>query len=117
MPIIPNDEINKTEIFPGVYSHPLANESLGSNSITINLITIAPNAAIPAHVHPSHEEVLIIVDGSFSYELGDEKGDLTDGDTVLIPPTDRHYLINTSDSVGTVIAIFPVTSPERIIVE
>ena len=117
MPIIPNDEINKTEIFPGVYAHPLANESLGSNSMTINLITIAPNAAIPAHVHPSHEEVLIIVDGSFSYELGDEKGDLTDGDTVLIPPTDRHYLVNTSDSVGTVIAIFPVTSPERIIVE
>jgi len=117
MPIIPNGEINETEIFPGVYSRPIANASLGSNSMTINLITIAPNAAIPAHVHPSHEEVLIIVDGSFSYDLGDENGNLTDGDTVLIPPTERHYLINTADSMGTVIAIFPVTSPKRIIVE
>jgi quercetin dioxygenase-like cupin family protein len=85
--------------------------------MTINKITIDPNAAIPAHIHPAHEEVLIIVDGIFSYELGNEKGSLTTGDTILILPQDRHYIINTSDTFGTVIAIFPVTTPERIMVE
>tara|TARA_B100001750_G_scaffold99726_1_gene78974 strand:+ start:579 stop:932 length:354 start_codon:yes stop_codon:yes gene_type:complete len=117
MPIINGDHTNENEIFPGVRARPIVNSSLGSDTMSINMINIDPNAAIPAHIHPSHEEVLIIVEGSFSYELGDEKGDLTQGDSVLIPPTDRHYLINTSNTTGTVIAIFPVTSPERIIVD
>ena len=119
MPIIRTMEFsgNDDEIFPGVRSRPLANSSLGSQVMTINKITIEPNAAIPAHIHPSHEEVLIIVEGVFSYELGNENGSLTTGDTVLILPQDRHYIINTSHAVGTVIAIFPVPAPERIMVE
>ena len=117
MPVIHTTELNENEIFPGVHSRPLVNSSLGSHTMTINSITIDPNAAIPAHIHPSHEEVLIIVEGTFSYELGKEKGHLTNGDAVLIPPEDRHYLMNTSNAVGTVIAIFPVENPERIMVE
>ena len=119
MPIIRTMEFSGSddEIFPGVRSRPLANSSLGSQTMTINKITIEPNAAIPAHIHPSHEEVLIIIEGIFFYELGNESGSLTTGDTVLILPQDRHYIINTSHALGTVIAIFPVATPERIMVE
>jgi quercetin dioxygenase-like cupin family protein len=117
MPIIHATEFSEDEIFSGVRSRPMVNSSLGSPSMTINQITIAPTATIPAHIHPSHEEVLIIVEGIFSYELEKENGILTNGDTILIPPQQRHQIVNISDIIGTVIAIFPVAVPERIIVD
>src|SRR5882757_3916436 len=44
----------------------------------------------PLHVHPSQDEVFIILEGEHLFQLGDEQYHLTTGDTIFIPRNTPH---------------------------
>jgi mannose-6-phosphate isomerase-like protein (cupin superfamily) len=57
--------------------------------------TVPPGGDTEEHLHRASEEIYFFTSGSGRIRLGHEEGDVTAGDTVVIPPGTRHKLWNT----------------------
>lgn len=44
----------------------------------------------PLHIHPNQDEIFIILEGRHAFQLGDERFELTAGDTIFIPRNTPH---------------------------
>ena len=57
--------------------------------------TVAPGAATAEHYHRTTEEVYLFTHGTGVMRLGSEEREVGPGDTVVIPPGERHRVRNT----------------------
>ena len=57
--------------------------------------TVPPGAETEEHYHRASEEIYFFTHGSGRMRLGDEETEVSEGDTVVIPPGTRHKLWNT----------------------
>jgi quercetin dioxygenase-like cupin family protein len=57
--------------------------TLGQNTLA-NFVTYAPHGEAPMHVHVE-EQVVIVVDGDFTFTIGDESRQMSAGDMAVIP--------------------------------
>ena len=67
------------------------------NSVNQSLAeaTVPPGADTEEHYHRVSEEIYLFTGGSGRMKLGDEEGEVSAGDTVVIPPGTPHRLWNT----------------------
>jgi len=67
------------------------------NSVNQSLAeaTVAPGGDTEEHYHRVSEEIYLFTSGSGRMKLGDEEGEVSAGDTVVIPPGTPHRLWNT----------------------
>jgi quercetin dioxygenase-like cupin family protein len=72
--------------------------------ITLAVVELAPNAAVPAHQHEA-EQLGMVITGSVSFTLGDERRDLGPGGTWRIPSLVTHQVTAGPDG-ATVIDLF-----------
>ena len=113
MPYLLRDETVESETFPGMHARALAGKDLGSVGLTVTNAGLDPGAGVPLHIHPNHEEAILIMEGNVKGVLGDEVRTLGPGDVLLAPAGVRHSAINRSDQPARVITIFPTTMPKR----
>jgi len=113
MPYIPRDQIVESEPFPGMHSMALVGKEHGSVSLTVSNAGLDPGAGVPLHIHPHHEEAILIVEGNVEGVLGDEVRALVPGDVLLAPAGVKHSVINKSNQRARVITIFPTSAPKR----
>jgi mannose-6-phosphate isomerase-like protein (cupin superfamily) len=59
---------------------------------------VPPGAATAEHYHGTTEEIYFFTHGSGRMRLGAEERDVGPGDTVVIPPGERHMIRNTGDA-------------------
>ena len=116
MPYIPRDQIVESEPFPGMRSMALVGKEHGSVGLTVSNAGLEPSAGVPLHIHPHHEEAILIVEGNVEGVLGDEVRALVPGDVLLAPAGVKHSVINKSNQPARVITIFPTTAPKRTLV-
>ncbi len=116
MPIIKRGDVPAQEE-AGIRRQPLANGSLGAVSLTVLELTMAPGSRIPMHIHPGHEECMVILEGALEWVMGDAKGTVRAGSTIIVPKDVKHTLLNATRSPAKFIAIFPTTSMQRTLVE
>lgn len=57
----------------------------------------APGGANPAHYH-DREEVMLLLAGRVNVTLEDETLELSQGDTLIVPPRTEHRIENTGDA-------------------
>lgn len=107
---VPNVKDNPS---PGAVSQPMTNGELGAVSLTITEVLLPPGGEIPLHVHPGHEESIIILEGELEAVVGEEHEVVTAGNAVLAPDGVKHALVNRSDSPATILAVFPTTDVKR----
>ena len=112
MPIIRRGDVPMEEL-AGNQSQPLARGNLGTTSVTVSEVTIPPGGQIGLHIHPGHEECILITEGALQARLGDDESTVTAGDTVIAPDRVKHSLTNISGSPAKIIAIFPTTDVQR----
>jgi quercetin dioxygenase-like cupin family protein len=112
MPIIRRGDVPVEEL-AGNQSQPLARANLGAASVTVSEVTIPPGGQINLHIHPGHEECILIKEGALQARLGDDESTVTTGDTIIAPDSVKHSLTNISGSPATIIAIFPTTDVQR----
>jgi mannose-6-phosphate isomerase-like protein (cupin superfamily) len=57
--------------------------------------TVAPGSATAEHHHRTTEEIYLFTHGTGVMRLGSEEREVAPGDTVVIPPGERHMIRNT----------------------
>lgn len=72
--------------------------------ITLALVELAPNAEVPGHQHEA-EQLGMVIAGSVSFALGDERRELGPGGTWRIPSLVPHQVTAGPDG-ATVIDLF-----------
>jgi len=88
------DSIKPTEFVPGLGFRPV----LGQRGM-VNFVNFAPGAEAPRHVH-EEEQIVIVLDGEFTFDLDGDVRVMRPGDVAVIPAwvphgartTDTHCL-------------------------
>lgn len=93
------DDQEPIEIVPGLRFQPILGEELMAN-----FVSFEPNVVAPVHWH-DEEQISIVLEGEFEFEVGGEKKLVRRGDAVLIPPNVPHGA-RTYDSTCLEIDIF-----------
>ena len=117
MPIIQYSDAPSEEGFPGVNRAVLVDASRGSESLHVGHLTLSPGSSVTTHIHPDTEEAMVIVEGSLEAILGDETVTVGPGDTVLAPAGIKHGFVNRTQEAAKLLAVFPQTSFERVLVD
>ena len=106
MPIIKKTDILNDDSSGNIIKS-LARGELGATNLTVSEITVPPGNAVNVHIHPGHEECMIILNGKFKSLMGDKTEMVESGDIIIAPDGVPHGLENISNNNATFIAIFP----------
>ena len=83
------------EMLPGVVRRTLTE---GERMMLIE-VTLDQGAVVPLHTHP-HEQIGYLASGRLLWELGDERRELSAGDSWLVPPNVPHQVTALDPSVA-----------------
>jgi quercetin dioxygenase-like cupin family protein len=72
------------EFVPGLHFQPV----LGENAL-VNFVRFEEHTEAPVHVH-EEEQIVIVLDGEFDFEIDGEVRRLTKGDVAVVPPWVPH---------------------------
>ncbi len=97
------DAQDPIEILPGLRFQPILGDQLMAN-----FVYFEPNVEAPVHWH-DEEQISLVVEGEFEFEVGGQKQLVKRGQAVLIPPNVPHGA-RTFDSTCLEIDVF---SPPR----
>lgn len=78
------DAIEPVEFVPGLEFRPV----LGERTMT-NFVHFEPNTEAPVHTH-EEEQIVIVLDGEFEFELDGEVRTMRKGDVAVVPPWVPH---------------------------
>lgn len=113
MPFVRHEDIPLQETLPGVQGRLLVHKEMGAVGVTVMEAHLPPGARIPLHIHPGHEEAIVILEGTVWAHLAGEEQELTAGHTVLAPADTVHGLENRSSTPARILAIYPTPEPKR----
>ena len=78
------DAIPSVEFVPGLRFQPV----LGEHTM-VNFVSFAPHTEAPTHVH-EEEQIVIVLEGEFDFELDGETRTMRAGDVAVVPPWVSH---------------------------
>jgi quercetin dioxygenase-like cupin family protein len=93
--VLPHNETHRQEFSWGNLTW-FANLALGnSDEMTVGRCILKPGHTNGRHYHPNCSEILVVIQGRIRHtRSGDQETELTEGDTVVIPPNLRHCATN-----------------------
>jgi quercetin dioxygenase-like cupin family protein len=102
---------------PGRKSLEIVSGEKGSQAVTLRLVEIpvAKPGETPRgpHFHKGFEECIYVMSGEGCTEAGSGKHFLKTGDTILIPPGEKHVTRNTGGEPLVLLCFFPVADISR----
>ena len=102
---------------PGRSSIEIVSGETGSRSVTLRLVEIPvprPGEALrEPHYHAGFEECIFVMSGEGCTETEHGKHPVRAGDTVLIPPGEKHVTRNTGARPLVLLCFFPVSDISR----
>ena len=78
------DDLDPVEFVPGLQFRPV----FGKRAMA-NFVSFAPHTAAPTHVH-EEEQIVVVLEGEFEFELDGEVRTMRPGDVAVIPPWVPH---------------------------
>jgi mannose-6-phosphate isomerase-like protein (cupin superfamily) len=97
---------------PGRKSLEIVSGEKGSQAVTLRLVEIPVprpgDAARGPHYHQGFEECIFVMGGEGCTEADSGKFPLKTGDTILIPPGEKHVTRNTGSVPLVLLCFFPV---------
>ena len=52
--------------------------------------SLSQGKGTPLHIHPSQDEIFYVIDGVYKFQVGEDKYDLTTGDSIFLPRQVAH---------------------------
>lgn len=74
--------------------------------------SLTPGKGTPLHVHYLQDEVFYVVEGSYYFQVGDEKFDLTKGDSIFLPRQVPHAWTQVSEKGRMTVTFQPAGKME-----
>lgn len=97
---------------PGRKSLEIVSGEKGSQAVTLRLVEIPPvkpgDAPRGKHFHQGFEECIYVLSGTGCTEADSGRYPLQAGDTILIPPGEKHATRNTGAEPLVLLCFFPV---------
>lgn len=78
------DDQDPIEVLPGLRFQPILGDALMAN-----FVRFEPNVVAPLHWH-IEEQISIVLEGEFEFQVGNQKKLVKRGDAILIPPNVPH---------------------------
>lgn len=79
-----NEDVEPIEMVPGLVFRPIVGDKLA-----VNLVRFEPHTEAPVHAH-AEEQITLVLEGEFEFEVNGEKHILKPGMSVVIPPNTPH---------------------------
>jgi quercetin dioxygenase-like cupin family protein len=79
----------------------------GAPNFEMRRFTIEPGGSIPKHFHPDIEHEQYVLKGRYKIGIGDEVHEVTEGDSIYIPPGTTHWYKNTGRENAEFLCIIP----------
>jgi quercetin dioxygenase-like cupin family protein len=103
---------------PGRRARELVGANVGAANSTVRLVEIEPGGAVRGpHVHHDVEESIYVLAGEGVTRTDSGEHRVSTGDTVLVPPGERHATYNTGTGVLRLLCFFPVNDIRPVTVE
>jgi quercetin dioxygenase-like cupin family protein len=93
------DEQPPLEIVPGLTFQPVLGDK-----VMANFVRFEPNTVAPVHWH-DEEQIVLVLEGEFEFEVAGEKKMMRPGDALVIPPNVPHGA-RTHDSTCLEVDVF-----------
>ncbi len=96
---------------PGRISHQIVSAGEGADNICVRLVEIVPETQTSTqrnkHYHPDVEECIYVLDGKGCTFADSGEYHISAGDTLVMPPNERHLTRNTGDEILRLLCFFP----------
>jgi len=79
-----NEDVDPIEMVPGLMFRPIVGKDLA-----VNIVRFEPHTEAPVHAHPE-EQITLVLEGEFEFEVNGEQRILKPGMSVVIPPNAPH---------------------------
>ena len=73
---------------------------------------LTPNGGPPLHIHPFQDEWFYVVEGQYLFQVGEEKYELTAGDTIFLPRNVQHAFIQLTQKGKMIVSYLPAGKME-----
>ena len=101
------NEVEALEIMEGVQKRVVIGPDEGAPNFIMRIFDIEPGFSTPYHDHPWEHEIFII-NGEGTARSGDqEETTIRKGDTIFIPPNEKHCLMNTGEDTLRFMCLVP----------
>lgn len=78
--------------------------------------SLSPGKGTPLHVHPLQDEVFYVIEGAYYFQVGDDKYDLTSGDSIFLPRKVPHAWTQVSEKGKMLVVLQPAGKLENFFV-
>ena len=78
--------------------------------------SLSPKRGTPLHIHPFQDEIFQVLDGEYYFQVGDEKYQLTAGDTIFLPRKVAHGWTQVSERGHMTVIVQPAGKLEEFFV-
>lgn len=79
--------------------------------------SLSPGKGTPLHVHYNQDEVFYVVEGTYYFQVGDEKFNATKGDTIFLPRQVPHAWTQVTDKGRMTVTFQPAGKVEEFFVQ
>ena len=73
---------------------------------------LTPHGGPPLHIHPYQDEWFYIIEGSYLFQVGDDKFKMKAGDTIFLPRNVPHAFIQLTDKGKVIVSYLPAGKME-----
>jgi len=73
---------------------------------------LTPMGGPPLHIHPFQDEWFHVIEGNYFFQVGDDKYDLTSGDTIFLPRNVKHAFIQLTTKGKMIVTYMPAGKME-----
>lgn len=73
---------------------------------------LSPNGGPPLHIHPFQDEWFYVINGKYLFQVGDEKYNLSKGDTIFLPRNIQHGFIQLTKKGKMIVSYLPAGKME-----
>ena len=75
-------------------------------------IGLTPNGGPPLHIHPFQDEWFYVIEGEYLFQVGEEKYQITSGDTIFLPRNVQHAFLQLTDKGKLIVSYLPAGKME-----
>jgi len=100
-------EVESVQLMEGVKRRIVIGEKEGAPNFIMRIFDVDQGHSTPYHEHPWEHEVFVLEGKAAVKDVNGTEKPIAVGDTVFIPPSEKHCLINKGDGLFRFMCLIP----------